>query len=220
LRAKALGITITEYLAAIYLFVLQQIYLDLPDRERKRVKGTLRLEVPVNLRNLYPSKSMRNFTLFVTPGIDIRQGEHDFKEIALLVHHYMQAEVAAKRLNQQLSRNVKPELNAFVRALPLVAKNSILFWRYNTFGPTQYSGVLTNLGVVTMPDTIADEIEAVTFVPSPGRELRVHGAVVTYRDKIRITFGSVTDVVELEKRYFRFLAASGVRVQIRRYWDP
>lgn len=219
LRARAFNVSVTEYLAGVYLYVLQQIFLDLPQSTLKRYKKMLRLEIPVNLRNLYPSKSMRNFSLFVTPGIDMRLGEYKFEEIVKLVHHYMQTEVAARRLNQQISRNVKPELNAVVRALPLVAKNSILFFRYNAFGPTQYSGVLTNLGRVGMPGCIEQEIEAFTFIPSPGRELRVHGAVATYGDKMRITFGSMTDIRELERRYFRFLSSHGIQLKIRRYAD-
>ena len=50
------------------------------------------------------------------------------------------------------------------------------------------SGVLTNLGRISMPCCIASEVESFTFIPSPGRDLRINAAVATYEDKIRITF--------------------------------
>jgi hypothetical protein len=217
--AQGLGVSVTEYLSGIYLYVLQCIHSDLPRSLERGCRKTLRLEVPVDLRKHYPTKSMRNFTLFVTPGFDMRLGWHSFEDVVKLVHHYMRTEVDIRRLNQQLARNVKPAHNIFVRGLPLLFKKGLLLWSYNAFGPSHYSGVLTNLGKVSMPESIANEIEAFTFVPSPGRELRIHGAVATFGQSMRITFGNVTDIRELERRFFGFLVQAGVHVKIRRYKD-
>jgi hypothetical protein len=217
--AKQHDVSVTEYLAGVYLFILQGIYHDMPRSAIRRAKPTLRMQIPVNLRRLYPTKSMRNFTLFVTPGIDMRLGWYDLDEIIKRVHLYMAAETDIRNMSQQLARNVKLGRKILIRSIPLVLKNSIIVNRYNTRGPNQYSGVLTNLGVVKMPETIADQIESFTFVPPPGRELRIHGAVATYGDKMHITFGNVTDVRELQRRFFRFLADSGIHVKLYRYKD-
>ncbi len=217
--AKKNGVSVTEYLAGIYLYVLQQIYMDLPDHVKKRQKQILRIEIPVNLRRLYPSKSMRNFTLFVTPGIDLRLGYYTLREITQQVHHYMKMEVDTRRLNQQLARNVNPEHNAFLRGMPLVAKNSLLSSRYSRYGPKRFSGILTNLGRVNMPESIASEVESFSFITSPARVLKVNAAVATYRDKMRISFGSVTDATELEQRFFGTLTGEGIHVKVFRHED-
>ena len=41
----------------------------------------MRIEVPVNMRNKLPSRTMRNFSLFVLPEIDVRLGTYTFEEI-------------------------------------------------------------------------------------------------------------------------------------------
>lgn len=217
--AKEHGVSITEYLAGVYLYILQGIYHDMPDRQRRRLKPMLRMQIPVNLRRLYPTKSMRNFTLFVTPGIDMRLGWYELDEIVKRVHLYMEAEADTRHLNRQIARGVTPQLNRFIKAIPLMVKNQILVSRYNNWGPTQYSGVLTNLGVVRMPESISDQIDSFTFVPPPGRELKIHGAVATYGDKMHITFGNVTNVRELQRRFFRFFVDSGIHVKLYRYED-
>lgn len=218
-RAKSRGVTVTEYLVGIYLYVLQEIYADLPEHIQRRQKKLLRVQVPVNLRRLYPSKSMRNFSLFVTPGIDMRLGRYSLEEIIQQVHHYMRVEVDTRRLNQQLARNVNPETNALIRGMPLLAKNTLLHTRYTRYGPRRYSGVLTNLGRITMPDSIASDVEAISFVTSPARDLKINAAVATYRDNMRICFGSVTDVTDFERRFFGLLVDEGLHVKIYRYED-
>ena len=70
-----------------------------------------------------------------------------------------------------------------------------------------------------MPCCVASEVESFTFIPSPGRDLRINAAVATYDDRIRITFGIVTDVTELERRFFRTLVDEGVHVKVYRYKD-
>ena len=218
-QAKERGVSVTEYLAGVYIFVLQVIYRDLPTAAKRRVKKIVRMQIPVNLRKLYPSKTMRNFTLFVTPGIDTRLGWYDLDDIIRRVHRYMKNEVDTRHIDQQLVRNQNPERNPLIRGMPLLAKNILLYTRYTNWGPTQYSGVLTNLGRVTMPSSIEGEIESFTFIPPPGKELRVHGAVATYGDRMRITFGNVTEVTELERRFFTFLADTGIHVKLYRYKD-
>jgi len=217
--AKANNVSVTDYLAGVYLYVLQQIYTDLPEHVKQRQKKLIRIEVPVNLRRLYPSKSMRNFSLFVTPGIDMRLGRYTLGEIIQQVHHYMQVEVDARRLNQQLARNVNPERNAFVRGMPLVAKNGILHTSYSRHGPKRFSGILTNLGRISMPESISSKVESFSFITSPARVLKVNAAVATFGDKMRISFGSVTEIKELERRFFSTLTAEGVHVKIFRYAD-
>ncbi len=218
-EAGAWNVSVTEYLAGLYLYVLQSIFHDLPDGTKKRMKKMLRVQIPVNLRRLYPTKSMRNFTLFVTPGIDLRLGWYELDDILQRVHRYMQNDTDKRHIDQQLARNQNPERNVFLRLLPLLAKNLLLYTRYTNWGPTQYSGVLTNLGKIEMPPSIAGEIEYFTFIPPPGRELRVHGAVATYGDRVRITFGNVTATMELQRRFFSFLVDTGIPVRIYRYKD-
>lgn len=109
-KSREYGVSITVYLVAVYLQVLQKIYHAMPFIRRKSKSKILRVEVPVNLRKIYPSETMRNFSVFVLPGIDLELGDYSFEEIVKTVYHLMQLETDKKLINRIISRNVGAEL--------------------------------------------------------------------------------------------------------------
>jgi hypothetical protein len=127
----------------------------------------IRLMIPVNLRNIYPSKSMRNFFLTITPSIDPRLGHFTFEEVLHEVHHYLLVEVNNKFINQQIKRNVSGELNPIVRTIPLFLKIWVEKILYNKVSSAIHSGVLTNLGKVDLPEPLNESIERFEFIPNP-----------------------------------------------------
>ena len=85
--ARSNNVSVTEYVVSVYLFSLQKIYLEEKEKVKKQNRGVLRIEVPVNLRKKFPSKTMRNFSLFVLPEIDLRLGVYTFQEILKIVNY-------------------------------------------------------------------------------------------------------------------------------------
>src|SRR5690606_22820048 len=116
---------------------------------KRKSRRMLRIQVPVNLRKLYHSKTMRNFSLFVTPEIDLRLGDYSLEEIIKTVHHLIQLETDRKLINKIISRNVAAERNIVLKNTPLFVKSLILYFTYKIAGTSRYSGVITNLGKVT-----------------------------------------------------------------------
>ena len=70
--------TVTELLcAAMMKAILNLQEKKVPSRRRRRPVKVL---VPVNLRGLFPSRSLRNFAQYVTPEADPRLGEYSLDE--------------------------------------------------------------------------------------------------------------------------------------------
>lgn len=217
-KAREKEISITDYLVACYLFILQEIYLELPRHSRSRKRSTLRVQVPVNLRKIYPTKSMRNFSLFVLPEIDLRLGHYSLDEILKIVHHKIKLETDEKLINKIISRNVGSERNILVRGIPLFLKNLILYYKYYSQGANQYSGVITNLGKIELPEEIMDKISHFVFIPPPpNKKLKVNCGVISFKDILAVSFGSISSSREMERRFFRYLADQGIRVKLTTY---
>ncbi|MBN2450586.1 MAG: hypothetical protein JXR77_09360, partial [Lentisphaeria bacterium] len=85
--------TITEYLAALYIYCLGSLYDADARAGGKPGRSVIRLEVPVNMRRFFPSETMRNFSLYVSPEADMRLGPYGLEELVSRVHHSMQMEV-------------------------------------------------------------------------------------------------------------------------------
>jgi NRPS condensation-like uncharacterized protein len=217
-RAEEKGVNMTVYLIALYLFVLQDIYENLNAFSRHKKNKRLRIQVPVNLRNIYPSKSMRNFSLFVMPEIDLRLGHYTFEEIIKTVYHRMQLETDEKLINKIIARNVGSEKKLFVRGIPLFIKSMILYFKYYSLGASQYSGVLTNMGKVKFPPEVSKSIEYfVVTPPPPNKILKINCGVIGFNDKLVLSFGNITKSKEFEKKFLKFLVQQGIKVKLTKY---
>jgi len=214
-RSKEYGVTITEFLSAVFIDTLQTIRQNTKKASRGRAARMIRLEVPVNLRRLYPTKTVRNFTLFVTPGIDLRLGPWSFEDILKVVHHYMKVEVDSRFINRQIARNVRGESHPLVRITPLGLKNVILSLAYKKFGDNLYSGFLTNLGKITLPEVMAGQVEEIRFVPPRNPITKVNCGITGYKDNLMITFGRQVNEPEVERIFFTKLQAMGIPVKVR-----
>ena len=214
-RASEKSVSITIFLVAVYLLVLQDIFHECKAKGKGVRRKLARIQVPINLRNIYPTKTMRNFSLFVLPELDFRLGLYSFDEIVKIVHHKMELETDEKLISKIISRNVGGERNVFVRSIPILLKSLVLYTKYYAEGANQFSGVVTNLGNTKVPDAIADQINYFVITPPPpNKKVKINCGVIGYKDKLVLSFGNISNSKEFERRFLRFLVEQNVKVKI------
>lgn len=209
--AKENGVTITEYLVATWLAALQDLHANNPRRSRLL---PLRVMVPVNLRAIYPSKTLRNFFLTVLPGIDLRLGVFSFREILDTVHHYMQVEVNEKYINQQIRQIVGGVTLPLVKWLPLIVKAPFEKIIYRYIATRRHSGVMTNLGLVRLPLEAQEAIERFDFIPNPNPITKANVGIVSYGEWTTITVGTQALYKDVERLFFTRLRKAGLAMRI------
>ncbi|MFP4025556.1 MAG: hypothetical protein ACLFVR_13615 [Thiohalospira sp.] len=216
--AKEKEVNITVYLIALYLYILQDIHKALPDYSRYNKNKILRIQVPVNLRNIYPSKTMRNFSLFVMPEIDLRLGNYTFDEIIKIVYHKIQLETDQKLINKIIARNVGGERKILVKGIPLFLKSLLLNYKYYSMGANQYSGVVTNIGKIKFPEAIEKKIDYfIVTPPPPNKKLKVNCGITGFNNKLVLSFGNITTSKEFEKKFLSFFVQKGIHVKLSKY---
>ncbi|MDO9577079.1 MAG: hypothetical protein Q7J16_04270 [Candidatus Cloacimonadales bacterium] len=212
--ARKNQVSTTEYLTALYIFSLMEISRQESSKNNLR-KSVIRMQVPVNMRKFHSSQTMRNFSLYVSPEIDLKLGKFSFEEILKKVYHSMQIQIDSKELGRQVSRNVGGELNPFVRAVPLFLKNLYMADLYRRLGEKCYSGVLSNLGPIAIPDTAKQFIKAFDVMIVPNHGMKKSCAVLSFGNELLINFCSVVESRELERLFFTKLVESGIPVSVR-----
>lgn len=206
-------VSVTEYFVSVYLFSLQKIFLSGKEKSKKR--KVLRIEVPVNMRNLLPCRTMRNFSLFVLPEIDMRLGTYTFEEMLKSVHLQLQLSADIKQISRFLSSNVSYEKLIFVRILPLFIKKMIITSIYKGLASRRWTGLVSNLGIVTLPGEMEDMVDFFELIPPPpNSKVKVCSAMVSYKDKLRICFCNITQSSELERYILGHLSDAGIHVKI------
>jgi NRPS condensation-like uncharacterized protein len=123
-KAKEYGVSVTVFLGAVMMDALQDMQLRWVRNIRRR--KAIKVLLPVNLRNLFPSKSLRNFALYSIPEIDPRLGHYSFEEIRRIIRHRMGLDVTAKHMSTMIATNVSSERLAVVRMMPLFIKNIVM----------------------------------------------------------------------------------------------
>lgn len=210
--AKNLDVTITELLAAVYLESL----IDIQKLQVKNPKNyaSVAVQVPVNMRNMLESKSMRNFSLFVTPTLNPPDFP-DFEGLLDFVKTFIRESIKIDKMMQIMRDNVSVGENIFVRHIPLILKLPITKYIVNTQGSSQHSGTLSNLGLVKLPPSMAKHIDSVTVNIGPDPHSKASCAMVGYEGKIYITFGRIIKDAIIERHFFRRLRRLGIPIKIQ-----
>ena len=212
--AKSIGASITEYLVAIYMSAMQEIYHQVQPKGHPDKHSIIRIQVPVNLRKLFPSKTLRNFSLFVVPEIDTSLGHYSFEEIIKNVRFFLQRETEPEQMQRTIYRNVRNEKSYFIRLVPLILKNMILSYHFRKLGMSLYSGLITNLGVVTLSERSSQMVQRLRFQPPPPDQSRVSLAVITYNNIMVLTFSISTRFRLLDKKFIQHLRQHGIDVKL------
>jgi NRPS condensation-like uncharacterized protein len=208
-------VSVTEYFVSVYFLSLQKIFISRKGKSKKEKRKVLRIEVPVNMRNKFPSRTMRNFSLFVLPEIDVRLGTYTFEEILRSVHHQLQISTDIKQISRFLSSNVSYEKLLIVRIMPLFIKKMVTATIYRKLAAKRWTGMVTNLGLVTLPGEMEDMVDSFELIPTPpNRKVKSGCALVSYKDKLRICFSNITQSRELEQHIFRHFSDAGIHVRI------
>jgi hypothetical protein len=211
-EAKKRNVSLTVLLASVYIDSMQAIQNKYVKNIRR--KRPISISVPVNMRNIYPSNTMRNLSLFVIPGIDPRLGEYTFEEILKIVQNSMISEINEKSISRQLSRNVGGQRNPFVRIVPLFIKKLFLPFIYKRLGENLYSGTISNLGLIKLPEEMEKYIERIEFIPAPGTVNKTGCSVTGFKDSLYISFGRLINEAELERTFFTKLVKMGIHIKI------
>ena len=209
--AKSRGITVTAFLASALICAIVKIQnRQLPRRNQRPVKILL----PVDLRRIYGSKTLRNFSLYITPGIDPRMGDWEFDEVCKSIHHQMGYGITKKEMTARMTKNVDSEKAFILRIMPLFIKNIAMKMVYNAVGEKKACLDMSNLGVVNLPEIMKEYVERFDFIIGPLPETPYNCAVITYGGQVNISFVRNVQKPELELAFFEQLRDLGVHVKV------
>lgn len=211
-KAHENHVSLTAFLCAVMMQAIQNLQkVQVPDfRHRKPIK----VLVPVNLRRLFPSSTLRNFALFTTPEIDPRLGEYSFQEICNAIRHRMGLEVNQKHMSALIATNVSSEKLLAVKIMPLFVKNLIMKLVFDAVGERKSCLSLSNLGAVTLPEEMKPYVERFDVILGIQATNPYNCGVLSYGDTLYINFIRNIREPELEYHFHAVLRDMGIPVTV------
>lgn len=157
-KAKAHGVSITVYVAAVMLCAIAE---QVPKSRKNR---PITLMIPVNLRNFFPSQSMTNFFGWIEAGHTFEDGT-TFEDVLQDVRAQFEKELVKERMAMRMNGYVRLEKNPLLRAVPLELKKGFLMVGAN-LGSRCITAVYSNIGIVRFPEQYQDYIGQFGFFAS------------------------------------------------------
>ena len=206
------GVTMTVFMSAAMMLALQNLQAEKnPNvRRQKRIK----LLIPVNLRRLYPSRTLRNFAMYTIPELDPRLGTYTLEEICGVIRHKMGAEFTAKHMSAVIATNVNDERNPLVRLIPLPLKNMVMKAIFDTVGERKSCLTLSNLGQVKVPEAMAAYVERFDFILGVQAAAPYNCGMLSFGDTVYVNFIRNIRDAELERHFYAVLQDLGVPVTV------
>lgn len=212
--SKKYQCTLTQFIMALYFESIQEYIQSLPISERKKHRQRIAINIPVDLRRMFPSITLRNFFISLNPEIDLALGFYTREEIIEQIKGYMGLYLNSKNINRYISRNVRNEQLIFLRIIPLWVKKLFMPVVYKRYGERGYTSGLSNLGVVTVPEEIKPYVKSFEVFPAPSAESRLKLVTVSYNNEISLCFGKTTGETVIEKIFFRKIRQMGIPIKI------
>lgn len=204
--------TLTVFMSAVLMMAL----LNLQNAKTPSVKQQKRIKllIPINLRNLFPSNTLRNFAMYTIPEIDPRLGEYTLDEICKVIQHKMGTEFTAKHMSRVIATNVNDEKNPLVRLIPLPIKNLVMRAIFDMVGEKKACLSLSNLGQIKLPEIMSAYIERFDFILGVQAAAPYNCGMLSFGDTIYLNFIRNIEDPELEGQFFAVLRQLGLPVTV------
>lgn len=209
--AHRCGVTVTALLAA----VMTESIISMQNEERpRRRQRPVKITIPVDLRRLYGSKTMRNFTLVLNIGVDPRYGDYSLEELCRTIYHQLCASATPQNMAGMIAANVQPQQIVALRLAPVFLKNLVMDGVYRRSGESGGSLNISNITKLPLSDAMRPYVERMEFIIGPQRSYPNNCSVLSYGGKTYINMIRNIRESELERRFFSRLVELGIAVEI------
>jgi NRPS condensation-like uncharacterized protein len=204
--AKKCGATLTQYLAAALTFCISST------EDAKKSDKPVNICVPVNMRKICDSQTLRNFTLFFYTSAE---GRMEFSELVETLKTQFETGLNKANLQRTLNANVAMERNLGLRMVPLFIKNAGIRVVLSNLDNKIKTATISNLGQVALPPSMSGMVRDFS-VHLPMGSKSTHGVgVISCGGVTTISFSRSIYETDIEKLFFTFLSGEGLDISIQ-----
>ena len=199
-ESKKYNITITAYILSVLAYSIYET------RIKNRHEGkNIVICIPVNLRKIFPSISLKNF--FGITNININTNKKlEFKDIVDIVQNEMKNKISKNYLENFIYENTKLENNILAKFVPLFIKNFIINLAFELFEDKVKTMTISNFGNISLPKEMKDYISHFEAVVYPTINSPLNCGVCSFYDKLSITFNRTVIETDIIKYFFKYIS--------------
>ena len=211
-KAHQYGVSLSTFLGAAIMMAMQNSQKEKVHNPNRR--KPIKLLIPINLRKLFPSKTLRNFVLYTTPEILPKLGEYSFEEICQVIKSKLSTDNTPKRMSMLIATNVSSERIMAVRIMPLFIKNVVMKAVFKSVGERKSCLSMSNLGAVKIPDAMMPYVERLDFILGVQESAPYNCGVISFGNTMYVNFIRDIQEADLEYHFHRVLQEMGIVAEV------
>lgn len=206
--ARERSATVTELLTAVYGQSIIDVY--------GKQKLAAQIMLPINLRKMFNSRSLRNFSLFSRVELPLDMG---LQEHISITKESLKRDMDKDLLQNKICTTVKAERILIFRLTPLFIKRAVFMISNLFFGKGKRTATISNMGVIRLPQEYAEYVDNFNFQVNSNKNTPINIAAGSYGDKMAISFTNAIKDNSLIEAFVKRLREMGVEIKAdSNYW--
>ncbi len=203
--ARSNGATLSEYICALLIWSIYNT-----SYRRSPQKRPIAISVPVNLRGMFDSGTLRNF--FGHMNVSVMPKRYSsFEDILSAVKKRFSECLTREYFEAQIYDHVKIERIPGIKFVPLWLKNPIMRGFFKR-SERRHTMTFSNLGKITLPEVISERVERFEVFIGGSETHTKKASLCSYGDNLTLSFSSTVDDNSLEQFLLSYLSEQGIEI--------
>ncbi len=205
-----------KYDCTITALIIAGMIIAIYEQKQKKSKDKkpIVVAVPVNLRSIFHSRTLKNFFGVVNVGYKMTE-QTSIRQVITSVTEQLKLTSDQAHLEGATIKNVQLSKNLLSTYTPLILKNVIMPIGFNFMGELKKTISISNIGRVDMPKDMKPYIEHMEVLVYPTVQSPINCGICSFEDKLAISFTRAITDVSIIKAFFTTLGAQmGVEVAV------
>jgi len=199
--ARSHGVSMTALLSAVMASSVMKVQRLHPGRKLRPV----RIMVPIDLRRIFPSTTLRNFILYALPTMEPQEEALSITDLARKFSGQIKDHLKKDNLAGIITYNVKTQNAPLFRVIPSVMKCGLMRLAYRFFGESNSSITFTNLGNIALPAEMVPYVKSIALTMTPRARSPYNCGMLTYNGQFFINICRFPEKSELEEIFYKKL---------------
>lgn len=173
-------------------------------------QGDIKIQVPVNIRKFYNSKTLRNFSMFIMISVPIEEIGSP-SELIPRIQEQLKLRTSKQEIEKLIYSTV--DMTNKLRYVPLLLKRLAAKIVYR-FADSMFSNTLSNLGVINCPDAMTDKVQKFDFVLLPDGKSRASCGMISFGGTSVFTVTKMTSDPSFEEKMLKLFENDGLNIHL------
>ena len=186
--SRAKGVTLTAYSAGLIMYSVYNAQCAAASgtgKQKRNAKRNLVVFCPINLRNIFPSETLRNFTLFSRITAEISKQNLGLDYFIQIAVNALKRDTEVELLEKKIATTVLGERFIPLRFSPLFFKKAVLKIASLFAGKKNKTLTFSNVGIADLPDSFNAYVEKISAGINVSKRVPLAVCALT-------TFGNIT----------------------------